>query len=277
MSKQLLTEYFELCPEGRCPIDRLTEVERRNISDGAVYLVGVCQKAGTKNGNGRIYRKETLQREVENYQRSIVERRSLGELDHPDDSVVNLKNCSHLAVKMWWEGDNVMAKFEVLDTGKPIQEADCVDIETGADVIEYYAGLAPTQLGTQQPVGGDFFYTRKEALGVCAGIGAWNYPIQITCWKSGPALAAGNAFIFKPSEETPLVGQAYADILNEFLPEGVLQIIHGADDQGKTLVESDINLVAFTGSREVGAKILTACGPELKRVVLELGGKTQNP
>lgn len=116
MSKELLTEYFELCPEGRCPIDRLTEAERRNISDGGVYLVGICQKAGTKNGNGRIYPKETLQREVKNYQKAIVERRALGELDHPDDSVVNLKNCSHLAVKMWWEGDNVMAKFEVLDT-----------------------------------------------------------------------------------------------------------------------------------------------------------------
>ena len=133
MSKELLTEYFELCPEGRCPIDRLTEVERRNISDGGVYLVGICQKAGTKNGNGRIYRKETLQREVENYQKAIIERRSLGELDHPDDSVVNLKNCSHLAVKMWWEGDNVMAKFEVLDTpsGKILKDLVKANVKLG--------------------------------------------------------------------------------------------------------------------------------------------------
>jgi len=117
MSKQLLQEYFELCPDGRCALDVMTESEKRNAMDnGAVYLVGVCQKAGVKNGNGRIYRKETLQREVENYQKSIRERRALGELDHPDDSVVNLKNTSHLATKMWWDGDNVMAKFEVLDT-----------------------------------------------------------------------------------------------------------------------------------------------------------------
>ena len=116
MSKQLLQEYFELCPEGRCPIDRLTESEKRNVSKGSVYLVGICQKAGTKNGNGRVYRKETLAREVENYQKAIRERRSLGELDHPDDSVINLKNASHLATKMWWDGDSVMAKFEVLDT-----------------------------------------------------------------------------------------------------------------------------------------------------------------
>tara|TARA_R100000008_G_scaffold84970_1_gene73726 strand:- start:937 stop:1560 length:624 start_codon:yes stop_codon:yes gene_type:complete len=116
MTKELLQEYFELCPEGRCPIDRLTESEKRNVTNGGVYLVGICQKAGTKNGNGRIYRKETLQREVQNYQRAITERRSLGELDHPDDSVINLKNASHLCTKMWWDGDQVMAKFEVLDT-----------------------------------------------------------------------------------------------------------------------------------------------------------------
>ncbi len=116
MSKQLLQEYFELCPEGRCPVHVLTESEKKNVMDGAVYLVGICQKAGTKNGNGRVYRKETLQREVENYQNAIRERRSLGELDHPDDSVINLKNSSHLVTKMWWDGDNVMGKIEVLDT-----------------------------------------------------------------------------------------------------------------------------------------------------------------
>lgn len=133
MSKELLTEYFELCPEGRCPIDRLTESERQKISNGAVYLVGICQKAGTKNGNGRIYRKETLKREVENYQKAIIERRSLGELDHPDDSVVNLKNCSHLAVKMWWEGENVMGKFEVLDTpsGKILKDLVLANVKLG--------------------------------------------------------------------------------------------------------------------------------------------------
>ncbi len=116
MSKQLLQEYFELCPEGRCPIHILTESEKKKIMDGAIYLVGICQRAGLKNGNGRVYRKETLQREVENYQKAVKERRSLGELDHPDDSVINLKNTSHIATKMWWDGDNVMGKFEVLDT-----------------------------------------------------------------------------------------------------------------------------------------------------------------
>ena len=124
MSKELLQEYFELCPEGRCPLHVLTESEKKSVMEGAVYLVGVCQKAGTKNGNGRVYRKETLQREVENYQKAISEKRSLGELDHPDDSVINLKNASHLITKMWWEDDNVMGKIEVLGTpsGKILKE-----------------------------------------------------------------------------------------------------------------------------------------------------------
>ena len=116
MSKELLQEYFQLCPDGICDLNVLTEDEKRRVDEASVYLVGVCQRSGTKNGNGRIYRKETLQREVENYQKSIRERRALGELDHPDESVINLKNASHLVDKMWWDGDNVMGKIEVLDT-----------------------------------------------------------------------------------------------------------------------------------------------------------------
>jgi len=116
VSKQLLQEYFQLCPDGVCALDTLTESEVKNMNNGSVYLVGVCQKAGTKNGNGRIYNKATLQREVESYQKAIREKRALGELDHPDDSVINLKNASHLVNKMWWDGDSVMGKIEVLET-----------------------------------------------------------------------------------------------------------------------------------------------------------------
>ena len=116
MSKQLLQEYFELCPEGRCPVDVLTESERERASSGTVYLVGVCQRAGVKNGNGRIYRLPTLQREVEAYQRAIQERRALGELDHPESSVINLKNASHLVSKLHFKGNDVIGKIEVLDT-----------------------------------------------------------------------------------------------------------------------------------------------------------------
>ena len=124
MAKELLQEYFELCPEGRCPVDVLTESEKRKVMEGAVYLVGICQKSGTKNGNGRVYGHQILEREVKNYQKAISERRSLGELDHPEDSVINLKNASHLVTKMWWDGDSVMGKIEVLDTpaGKILKE-----------------------------------------------------------------------------------------------------------------------------------------------------------
>ena len=108
------------------------------------------------------------------------------------------------AVALLREKNDELAVVEVADTGKPWQEASVVDIVSGADAIEFFAGLAPAIEGNQQQVGADFYYTRPEPLGVCAGIGAWNYPLQIACWKAAPALACGNAMIFKPSEETPL-------------------------------------------------------------------------
>ena len=96
-----------------------------------------------------------------------------------------------------------LAELEVQDTGKPIQEAEAVDVASGADCIEYFAGVAGSLRGEQISLNNAFVYTRREPLGVCAGIGAWNYPIQIACWKSAPALACGNAMIFKTSEMTP--------------------------------------------------------------------------
>src|SRR3546814_5745393 len=99
----------------------------------------------------------------------------------------------------------------------------CSSDLSGADCIEYYAGLAASLHGEHLDLGGDFFYTRREPLGVCAGIGAWNYPIQIACWKSAPALACGNAMIFKPAELTPLSALKLAEIYTEAgLPDGVL-------------------------------------------------------
>ncbi|MEZ4649899.1 MAG: aldehyde dehydrogenase family protein [Candidatus Eisenbacteria bacterium] len=112
-----------------------------------------------------------------------------------------------------------------------------------------------------------------DAFGVCVAISPWNFPIAMPHSLVLPALVAGNTVILKPSEETPLIAQAYVDVLNEFLPAGVLQIVHGADTQGKALVESDVDLIAFTGSRETGKKILASASGGLKRVVLELGGK----
>jgi len=116
MSKQLLTEYFALCDGGLCQ-DFLTEGEKRNMANGsAFYMTGKLQEANAVNGNGRIYPKTVLEREMKNYQRLIRERRALGELDHPDSSVVELKNVSHLVTDVWWDGNHVMGKIEVLNT-----------------------------------------------------------------------------------------------------------------------------------------------------------------
>jgi len=116
MPKQLLTEFFELCPDGRC-LDRLSESQKREvIQEGAVYLVGRIQTADKKNGNGRVYPMKVLEKEMENYKKVVADGRATGELDHPDDSVINLKNVSHMITECWWEGKDVMGKIKVLDT-----------------------------------------------------------------------------------------------------------------------------------------------------------------
>lgn len=115
-NKVLLREYYELCDGGVCQ-DFLTEGEKREIAEtGAMYLTGIIQKAKEKNQNGRVYPREVLEREIENYQKIVQDNRALGELDHPEDSVVNLKNVSHLMTKIWWEGNNVMGKCKILNT-----------------------------------------------------------------------------------------------------------------------------------------------------------------
>ncbi|WP_038884985.1 aldehyde dehydrogenase family protein, partial [Serratia marcescens] len=130
------------------------------------------------------------------------------------------------AVDILRERNDELAALETLDTGKAMSETTAVDIVTGADVLEYYAGLIPAIEGEQIPLREtSFVYTRREPLGVVAGIGAWNYPIQIALWKSAPALAAGNAMIFKPSEVTSLTALKLAEIYTEAgLPDGVFNV-----------------------------------------------------
>ncbi|WP_187985325.1 betaine-aldehyde dehydrogenase [Vibrio metschnikovii] len=181
------------------------------------------------------------------------------------------------AVAILRERNDELAKLEVQDTGKPIQEALAVDITTGADVIEYFAGLAPTLQGEQQPLSNSqFFYTRKEPLGICAGIGAWNYPIQIAMWKSAPTLAAGNAMIFKPSEETPLSVLKLADIFTQAgLPDGVFNVVQGDGRVGQMLTaHPEIAKVSFTGESGTGKAVMADSAKTLKSVTMELGGKS---
>ncbi|SBV35183.1 NAD+-dependent betaine aldehyde dehydrogenase [uncultured Stenotrophomonas sp.] len=172
-----------------------------------------------------------------------------------------------------------LARLETLDTGKPLGETASVDIATGADVLEYYAGLAPAIEGTQVPLReSSFFYTRREPLGVVCGIGAWNYPIQIALWKSAPALAAGNAMIFKPSEVTPLTALKLAGIYTEAgLPDGVFNVVQGAGQVvGPWLTEHPgIAKVSFTGGIATGKRVMaSAAASTLKDVTMELGGKS---
>ncbi|WP_019274368.1 betaine-aldehyde dehydrogenase [Vibrio coralliilyticus] len=181
------------------------------------------------------------------------------------------------AVAILRERNDELAALEVADTGKPLQEAIEVDIVTGADVIEYFAGLVPGMQGEQQPLSeNQFFYTRREPLGICAGIGAWNYPIQIAMWKSAPALAAGNAMIFKPSEETPLTALKLAEIFSEAgLPDGVFNVLQGDHRVGQMLTaHPEIAKVSFTGESGTGKLVMADSAKTLKQVTMELGGKS---
>ena len=170
-----------------------------------------------------------------------------------------------------------LAELETLDTGKAIAETSTVDIISGAEVIEYFAGVVQSLHGQHIDLPPDAFaLVRREPLGVCAGIGAWNYPIQIAMWKSGPALACGNTMVFKPAEQTPLTALRLAEIYSEAgLPPGVFNVVQGAAETGSALVShADVAKVTLTGSVETGKIVMQQAAKDLKQVTLELGGKS---
>jgi betaine-aldehyde dehydrogenase len=174
------------------------------------------------------------------------------------------------------ERNEELSQLETLDTGKPIQETRIADAASGADALEYFGGLAGTLTGEHIPLGEDWVYTIREALGVCVGIGAWNYPTQIACWKAAPALACGNAMVFKPSETTPLCALKIAEILIEAgLPKGVFNVVQGMGETGASLVtDPRVAKVSLTGSVPTGRKVYAAAAAEMKHVTMELGGKS---
>ncbi|MEJ1158636.1 betaine-aldehyde dehydrogenase [Prosthecomicrobium sp. N25] len=170
-----------------------------------------------------------------------------------------------------------LAALETRDTGKPIQETSVVDVLSGADCLDYFAGVAATLTGEHVDLGpAGFGYVRREPLGVVAGIGAWNYPLQIACWKAAPALACGNAMIFKPAELTPMTAGPLADIFAEAgLPDGVFNVVQGDAATGKALVaHPGIAKVSLTGEVGTGKRVMAAAADTLKHVTLELGGKS---
>ena len=170
-----------------------------------------------------------------------------------------------------------LAEIETRDTGKPISETAAVDVLSGADCLEYFAGLASGLAGEHVDLGPTAFgYTRREPLGVVAGIGAWNYPLQIACWKAAPALACGNAVIFKPAELTPLTAPHLAEIFAEAgLPAGLFNVVQGAADTGRLLTRHPlIRKISLTGEVGTGKAVMADAAATLKHVTLELGGKS---
>ena len=174
------------------------------------------------------------------------------------------------------ERNHDLSVLETFDTGKPYQETIAVDATSGADALEYFGGMAATITGEHIQLGEDWVYTRREALGVCVGIGAWNYPTQIACWKGAPALACGNSMVFKPSEMTPLCALKVAEILIEAgLPAGIYNVIQGLGEVGAALVSDDrVDKVSLTGSVPTGKKVYAAAAAGIKHVTMELGGKS---
>lgn len=173
-----------------------------------------------------------------------------------------------------------LVETEVLDSGKTIMDVSLVDVHYAADCFEYYANLANQIYGEVIPVPGDVLdIAVREPLGVCAAIVAWNYPIMFAAWKIAPCLAAGNTIVYKPSSETSLSALALGQIIHEAgAPKGVVNIVTGPGGViGKALCEhEDIEKISFTGSTEVGKSVMQMASSTMKKVTMELGGKSPN-
>jgi betaine-aldehyde dehydrogenase len=173
------------------------------------------------------------------------------------------------------EANDELSRLEVQDVGKVYAEAASGDVPSGPDALEFFGAAIMTYTGVQHQWPGAIGYSRRVPLGVCAGIGAWNYPAQIALWKSAPALAMGNAFILKPSEMTPLVSMRIAAIMEEAgLPKGLMNVIHGDYRIGQAIcAHPGIAKVSLTGGADTGRIIMKQSADTLKHVTLELGGK----
>ncbi len=172
-----------------------------------------------------------------------------------------------------------LAELETLDNGKPIFESRYVDMPMVSDVLRYYAGWATKIHGeTVNTFSNAFTYTLRDPVGVVGAIVAWNFPLLLASWKLGPALACGNTVVLKPAEQTPLTALRFGELAMEAgLPAGVLNIISGGPETGAALVKHPgVDKVAFTGSTSVGKEIMRSSADTLKRVTLELGGKSPN-
>ncbi len=220
-------------------------------------------------------------------------RELVGEVPVADTSQIQVAvNRAHEAVKSWGvmsleeraqcfkdaapvilEQAEELGRLISSEMGRPLAmavgEAKGVGGALAHKVDDIAKALSPHSIEDDN-VHSTFYY---ESLGVCAAITPWNFPVNMIQWMIVPALMAGNAVVIKPSEQTPLCGDLYVKILQQFLPEGVLQIVHGGKDTGRELVNSDVQMIAFTGSRRAGQQILADAAKDFKRIILELGGK----
>src|SRR5579864_6981558 len=172
-----------------------------------------------------------------------------------------------------------LSELETLDNGKPIFESRYVDMPMVIDVLRYYAGLATKIHGeTVNTFETAFTYTLREPVGVVGLIVPWNFPLLLASWKVGPALACGNTLVLKPAEQTPLSTLKFGELVVEAgFPAGVVNILTGGPATGKAIVaHPGIDKIAFTGSTVVGKEIMRGAADTLKRVTLELGGKSPN-
>ena len=169
-----------------------------------------------------------------------------------------------------------IATLETQDAGKPISESPEADVDSAADCFEYFAAIAQTLQSEHIPVDGGFAYTSRDPVGIVFAIGAWNYPFQIASWKSAPALACGNAVIFKPSELTPINAVELGKILSKAgVPDGVFNVLHMERDQASNLcAHKDIAKVSLTGSVATGKIVMAQSASTLKHITMELGGKS---
>jgi aldehyde dehydrogenase (NAD+) len=184
-----------------------------------------------------------------------------------------------LADRLLERADDV-SRLETLHNGKPISESRNIEIPAAAECFEYYAGWADKVMGETIPVKGNHLtYTLREPIGVVAAIVPWNFPLLLAAWKVAPALACGNTVILKPASQTPLTALALGEMAVEIgLPPGVLNVITGPGSRvGQALVEHPgIDKIAFTGDTSTGKSIMRSAADTLKRITLELGGKSPN-
>ena len=181
-----------------------------------------------------------------------------------------------------YEKRSVFAELETMNNGKPLREAEG-DIDDGIHCFRYYAGLITKPYGGIYDVNDNFgqmhSYTVHEPIGVCAQITPWNFPFLMSVWKIAPALAAGNSIVFKPSTNTPLSAIALFEVFDEIgLPKGCVNLVLGSGTTvgNELAISNDVDMISFTGSTEVGQEIAKAASINLKKVGLELGGKSPN-